>query len=46
MRVEGISNRGMRDEKIGDTRKLHVKELHNLYPPPNVIRIIKSRRVP
>jgi hypothetical protein len=30
---------------IGGWRKLHNKELNNLYPSPNIIRIIKSRRM-
>jgi hypothetical protein len=34
-----------RDEVTGDWRKLHNEELHNLYPSPNIIRIIKSRRM-
>jgi hypothetical protein len=34
-----------RDEVTGDWRKLHNEELHNLYSSPNVIRMIKSRRV-
>jgi hypothetical protein len=34
-----------RDEVIGDWRKLHNEELHNLYSSPNIIRIIKSRRM-
>jgi hypothetical protein len=29
----------------GDWRKLHNEELHNLYSPPNIIRMIKSRRI-
>jgi hypothetical protein len=29
----------------GDLRKLHNEELHNLYSSPNIIRMIKSRRV-
>jgi hypothetical protein len=32
-----------RDEVTGDWRKLHNKELHNLYFFPNIIRMIKSR---
>jgi hypothetical protein len=32
-----------RDEATGDWRKLHNKELHNLYSSPNIIRMIKSR---
>jgi hypothetical protein len=29
----------------GDGRKLHNEELHNLYSSPNIIKIIKSRRM-
>jgi hypothetical protein len=29
----------------GRCRKLHNEELHNLYSSPNIIRIIKSRRM-
>jgi hypothetical protein len=29
----------------GDCRKLHNEELHNLYSSPNIIRMIKSRRM-
>jgi hypothetical protein len=32
-----------RDEVTGDWRKLHYKELHNLYSSPNIIRMIKLR---
>jgi hypothetical protein len=34
-----------RDEVTGDWRKLQIEELHNLYSSPNIIRIIKSRRI-
>jgi hypothetical protein len=34
-----------RDEVRGDGRKLHNEELHNLYSSPNIIRMIKSRRM-
>jgi hypothetical protein len=30
---------------MGDWRKLHNEELHNLYSSPNRIRMIKSRRM-
>jgi hypothetical protein len=33
------------DEVKGDWRKLHNEELHNLYSSPNIIRMIKSRRM-
>jgi hypothetical protein len=34
-----------RDEVTGDRRKLHEEELRNLYSSPNIIRMIKSKRV-
>jgi hypothetical protein len=34
-----------RDEVIRGWRKLHNEELHNLYCSPNIIRIIKSRKM-
>jgi hypothetical protein len=34
-----------RNEVTRDWRKLHNEELHNLYSSPNIIRIIKSRRM-
>jgi hypothetical protein len=34
-----------RIEVTGGWRKLHNKQLHNLYSSPNVIRMIKSRRM-
>jgi hypothetical protein len=34
-----------RDEVTEDCRKLHNEELHNLYSSPNIIRMIKSRRM-
>jgi hypothetical protein len=34
-----------RDEVTGDWRKLQDEELHNLYFSPNIIRMIKSRRM-
>jgi hypothetical protein len=34
-----------RDEVTGEWRKLRNKELHDLYPSPSIIRIIKSRRM-
>jgi hypothetical protein len=33
------------DEVTGDWRKLHNVELHNLYSLPNIIRMIKSKRM-
>lgn len=34
-----------REELAGGWRKLHKEKLHNLYSSPNVIRMIKSRRM-
>jgi hypothetical protein len=33
------------EEEAGGLRRLHKEELHNLYASPNVIRVVKSRRV-
>jgi hypothetical protein len=35
----------MRDEVTGEWRRLHKEELHGLYSSPNIIRVIKSRRM-
>jgi hypothetical protein len=34
-----------RDEVTGDWPKLHNEELHNLYSSPNIITMIKPRRM-
>ena len=34
-----------RDEAIGDWRKFHSEELHDLFSSPNITRVIKSRRM-
>jgi len=34
-----------RDEVIGEWRKLHNVELNDLYCSPNIVRVIKSRRM-
>jgi hypothetical protein len=34
-----------RDEVIGEWRKLHNEELHDLYSPPSIIRIILASRM-
>jgi hypothetical protein len=34
-----------RDEVTGEWRKLHNKELRDLYSSPNIIRVIKARRM-
>jgi hypothetical protein len=36
---------GPKDEVTGEWRKLHNKELHDLYSSPIIIRIIKPRRM-
>jgi hypothetical protein len=36
---------GPKREEDGLWRKLHNEELHNLYPLPNIVRVIKSRRM-
>jgi hypothetical protein len=34
-----------RDEVTGEWRKLHDEELNDLYSSPNIVRVIKSRRI-
>jgi hypothetical protein len=34
-----------RDEGMGEWRKLHIGDLHNLYSSPDIIRQIRSRRM-
>jgi hypothetical protein len=36
---------GPKREEDGSWRKLHNDELHSLYSSPNIVRVIKSRRV-
>jgi hypothetical protein len=33
------------DEATGEWRRLHNEELNDLYSSPNIIRVIKSRRI-
>ena len=33
------------DEVTGECRRLHNEELNDLYPSPNIVRVIKSRRM-
>jgi hypothetical protein len=51
-RLRGFENRVLRrifgpkrDEVTGEWRRLHNKELYALYSSPNIIRVIKSRRL-
>jgi hypothetical protein len=36
---------GPKREEDGSRRKLHNDELHDLYSSPNIVRVIKSRRM-
>jgi hypothetical protein len=36
---------GPKREEDGSCRKLHNDELHSLYSSPNIVRVIKSRRM-
>jgi len=37
--------RPRRDEVTGESRRLHNEELNDLYSSPNIVRVIKSRRM-
>jgi len=34
-----------KDEVTGEWRRLHIEELNDLYTSPNIVRVIKSRRI-
>jgi hypothetical protein len=34
-----------REKVVGGWRRLHNEELHNLYTSPNIVKVIKSRRM-
>ena len=36
---------GPKRDENGEWRRLHNKELHSLYRSPNIVRVIKSRRL-
>jgi hypothetical protein len=36
---------GPKREENGSCRKLHIDELHSLYSSPNIVKVIKSRRM-
>ena len=36
---------GPKKDKNGEWRRLHNEELHILYRSPNIVRVIKSRRL-
>ena len=44
-RVLGRIFGSKRDEVTGEWRKLHNEELNNLYSSPNIVRVIKPRRM-
>ena len=36
---------GPKRDENGEWRRIHNEELHSLYRPPNIVRVIKSRRL-
>jgi hypothetical protein len=45
LKVQRIIFGPKREEIAGGWRRLHNEELHNLCASPNIIRVIKSRRM-
>ena len=47
MKINRILRRtfGPKRDENGEWRRLHNEELHSLYRSPNIIRVIKSRRL-
>jgi len=43
-RVLRVVFRHKQDEVTGEWRKLHNEELNDLYCPPNIVRVITSRK--
>ena len=44
-RNNSSNNNNNRDGVTGEWRKLHNEELNDLYSSPNIVRVIKSRRL-
>jgi hypothetical protein len=50
-RLRGFENRvlrrifGLKRDENGSWRKLHYDELHSLYSSPNIVKVIKSRKL-
>jgi hypothetical protein len=44
-RLTVFENRVLMEEVAGGWRRLHNEEVHKLYASPNIIRVIKSRRM-
>jgi len=43
--LKGVSCGLKREEVVGGWRRLHNEGLHNFYTSPNIMRVIKSRRM-